>query len=166
MFCPLPVHEPDARERLRGYRQCIRQLGVAPQEVAGDFTEAAGHAAAVRILETSPRATAIFAANDAMAVGALAALAEAGLDVPGRMAVTGFDDIPIARYVAPPLTTIRQPMSEMGRLAMRAVLDLLSGSGATHEIRVRGELIVRASTGPRRADSCPGARLSGTDAKA
>jgi len=124
-----PPRNSDARERLRGYRQCMRQLGVAPQEVAGDFTEVAGHAAALRILETSPRATAIFAANDAMAVGALAALAEVGLDVPGRMAGTGFDDIPIARYVAPPLTTIRVDIAELGGRAFALLHRALTRPG-------------------------------------
>ncbi len=154
-----PPRNSDARERLRGYRQCMRQLGVAPQEEAGDFTEAAGHAAALRILETSPPATAIFAANDAMAVGALAALAEAGLDVPGRMAVTGFDDIPIARYVAPPLTTIRVDIAELGGRAFALLHRTLTRPGGGDALtrpgfgderrreRISTTLIVRRSCG-------------------
>jgi DNA-binding LacI/PurR family transcriptional regulator len=69
------------------------------------------------------------------------------------VSVIGFDDLSIVQFTEPPLTTIRQPMSEMGRLAMEAVLDLLGGSGSTHEIKVRGELIVRGSTGPPNANS-------------
>jgi LacI family transcriptional regulator len=152
-----PPRNSDARERLRGYRQCMRELGVAPQEVAGDFTEAAGHAAAMHILETSPRATAIFAANDAMAVGALAALAEAGLGVPGDMAVSGFDDIPIARFVAPPLTTIRVDIAELGGRAFALLHDALRqpGGGERRRERIRTTLIVRRSCGAQAQQTKP-----------
>ncbi len=145
-----PSRNSDARERLRGYRQCMRELGLAPQEVAGDFTESSGHAAALQVLEASPRATAIFAANDAMAVGALAALSEAGIDVPAGMAVTGFDDIPIARYVAPPLTTIRVDIAELGGRAFALLHDALAQPGRGGERRrerISTTLVVRRSCG-------------------
>jgi LacI family transcriptional regulator len=153
-----PPRNSDARERLRGYRQCMRELGVPAQEVAGDFTEAAGHAAAAYILETSPPATAIFAANDAMAVGALAAVAEAGLNVPRDMAVTGFDDIPIARYVAPPLTTIRVDIAELGGRAFALLHDALTqpgGGGERRRERIRTSLIVRRSCGAQAQQTKP-----------
>jgi LacI family transcriptional regulator len=150
-----PGRNSDARERLRGYRQAMRELGVAPQETPGDFTEASGHAAALRILESSPRATAIFAANDAMAVGALAALAEAGVIVPDEMAVTGFDDIPIARYVAPPLTTIRVDIAELGGRAFAMLHDAMAhGIGEErHRERISTSLVIRRSCGSRESKS-------------
>jgi LacI family transcriptional regulator len=138
-FLKGPVHNMDARERLRGYRQGMRQgmrgLGVTAvrelrglrrQEIGGDFTEASGYAAVLELLAMTPRPTALFAANDSMAVGALAALAEAGVRVPEEISVTGFDDIPIARYVSPPLTTIRVDIADLGRRAFGLLLDALS----------------------------------------
>ena len=127
-FIKGPAQNADARERLRGFRHGMRDLGVAASrrlELAGDFTEESGHAAALKVMAAWPRPTAIFAANDSMAVGALAALAEAGVAVPGEMSVAGFDDIPIARYVAPPLTTIRVDIADLGRRAFGLLLDAI-----------------------------------------
>ena len=157
-FVKGPAQNADARERLRGFRQEIRGLGAAAAprlELAGDFTEASGHAAAQAILGLSPRPTAIFAANDAMAVGALAALAEAGVAVPGEMSVTGFDDIPIARYVAPPLTTIRVDIADLGRRAFNLLLDAMERPAASG----RRDRITRQS-------SCSPAIPSRTSARA
>ncbi|HVT58507.1 MAG TPA: LacI family DNA-binding transcriptional regulator [Thermoanaerobaculia bacterium] len=128
-FIKGPAQNADARERLRGFRDAMRGLGVtAPGrlELAGDFTEESGHAAVLQILAAAERPTAIFAANDSMAVGVLAALAGAGVAVPEEMSVAGFDDIPIARYVAPPLTTIRVDIADLGRRAfvlLQAAID-------------------------------------------
>ena len=145
-----PGRNVDARERLRGYRHTMRELGAETQETPGHFTEESGHAAAVRILAGGPRPTAIFAANDAMAVGALAALAEAGVVVPDEIAVTGFDDIPIARYVAPPLTTIRVDIAELGSRAFGLLNDALerpSARGPRRRERLTTTLIIRKSCG-------------------
>jgi LacI family transcriptional regulator len=135
-FLQGPRQNADAAERLRGYRDGLGEgLGVeAVQrwEYAGDFTEESGSRAAARILAARPgptRPTAIFAANDSMAVGALATLAEAEVAVPGEMSVVGFDDIPIARYVAPPLTTIRVDIADLGRRAFQLLLADLTSSG-------------------------------------
>jgi LacI family transcriptional regulator len=128
-----PAQNADARERLRGFRDAMHGLGVPATrslELAGDFTEESGHGAAQKILKLEPRPTAIFAANDSMAVGALAALAEAGLEVPRDMSVTGFDDIPIARYVAPPLTTIRVDMADLGRRAFSLLFNAIEQPAA------------------------------------
>jgi LacI family transcriptional regulator len=133
-FIKGPAQNADARERLRGFRNAMRGLGnlgditPRPLELAGDFTEESGYQAAVEVLEAAPaaqRPTAIFAANDSMAVGALAALAEAGVAVPDEMSVAGFDDIPIARYVAPPLTTIQVDIADLGRRAFGLLLDAI-----------------------------------------
>jgi LacI family transcriptional regulator len=145
-----PGRNSDARERLRGYRHAMRELGAPTVESPGDFTEESGHLAALRILQNMPRATAIFAANDAMAVGALAALAEEGVSVPEEMAVTGFDDIPIARYVAPPLTTIRVDIAELGNRAFGLLLGALESPvsrGERRRERLATTLVVRRSCG-------------------
>jgi LacI family transcriptional regulator len=119
----------DAEERLRGHRAALRGARVerhAGYEVAGDFTEAGGHRAATALLEVRPRPTAIFAANDSMAIGALSALREAGVSVPQEMAVVGFDDIPIAQYTSPPLTSVRVPITELGARATARLVEQLA----------------------------------------
>ncbi|HEV7921917.1 MAG TPA: LacI family DNA-binding transcriptional regulator [Thermoanaerobaculia bacterium] len=144
-----PGQNSDARERVRGYRQAMRTVG-ARMEVAGDFTERAGFDAAQRILAADPRPTAIFAANDAMAVGVLGALAEAGVECPKEMAVVGFDDIPIARYIAPSLTTVRVDIAEIGRRAFAILFERLNASARGLPRRtecVTTTLVIRKSCG-------------------
>jgi LacI family transcriptional regulator len=147
-----PGRNSDARERLRGYRHGMREIGEAAMETPGHFTEDSGHAATVRLLESNPRPTAIFAANDAMAVGALAAIAEAGLSVPGDVTVTGFDDIPIARYVSPPLTTIHVDIADLGRRAFALLHNAMthpSSKAPRKRERAETTLVVRKSCGER-----------------
>ena len=120
----------DAAERLRGYRAALADAGLEPDpalELRGDFTESGGHDAALRITRIPQRPTAVFAANDSMAIGALAALRDAGVSVPDDMAVAGFDDIPIARYMSPPLTSVRVQISEMGERAVHMLLRAIGG---------------------------------------
>lgn len=124
-----PARNHDALERLRGYRVALRENGIAAAdglEFAGDFTEHSGHRAAAEILRTTPPVTAIFAANDAMAIGALSAAREAGHAVPARIAVAGFDDIPIARYLNPPLSSVHVSIHELGMRAMRRLLEAVT----------------------------------------
>ena len=145
-----PQHNADARERLRGYRHAMR--GIAAKslralECSGDFTEESGFAAGNKIVAQASRPTAVFSSNDSMAVGVLASLASAGIKVPDEMSVVGFDDIPIARYVAPPLTTMRVDIAELGRRAFALLLGAISDPLAhesRHE-RVGTSLIVRSS---------------------
>jgi len=99
----------------------------------------------LEFLVRSPAPTAIFCYNDMTAIGALSALKHRGLRVPEDVSLVGFDDIPFAAYVDPPLTTIHQPKDEMGRLAMRMLLDLLDGKPVTN-VMVPGKLIEREST--------------------
>lgn len=114
-----------AQCRLDGYRAA---LGAAarPREEAliahGDFTENGGHSAMVRLLERRPGLDAVFCASDVMASGARMALREAGRSVPGDVALVGFDDSAVARHMDPPLTTVRQPIEEMGRAMARVLL--------------------------------------------
>jgi LacI family transcriptional regulator len=123
----------DAELRLQGYRQAILQAGFstgADLEIQGDFSEHSGYLAAAQLLERTPRPTAVFAANDNMAVGLLSALHNAGLEVPRQMALVGFDDIVIARYLNPPLTTVHVDMFGLGQRAVQLLLASC-GSSAT-----------------------------------
>ena len=149
-FVTGPAGNHDASERLRGYRDALgRQAGASALEIPGDFREEAGYRAAPRILRARPRPTAVFAANDAMAIGLLCAFRERRLRVPEEMALTGFDDIPIARFITPPLTTVRIPIADLGSRATGRLLNALEG---THGRRRREEilpttLVVRSSCG-------------------
>jgi LacI family transcriptional regulator len=150
----------DAAERLRGYRMALRDARIAPEpslEREGDFTEAAGYAAAIELLAMRRRPTAIFAANDAMAIGALSALRESGVRVPEDIAVAGFDDIPLARYMDPPLSSVHVPICDLGSRAVELLLH-----GVTHKNdhprrreRVSTELVIRRSTGGESAERPP-----------
>ena len=115
----------DAAERLRGYRAALAEGGVvaSPElEVAGDFNEESGFRATTELMLCEARPSAIFAANDAMAVGALSALRESGLRVPDDVALAGFDDIPMARYMDPPLSSVHVDISALGEHATRRLL--------------------------------------------
>ena len=156
----------DAAERLRGYRIALREGGITPDsalERDGDFTEAGGYNATLDLLAMSPRPTAIFAANDSMALGALSALRDALVQVPEEMAVAGFDDIPLARFMDPPLSSVRVPICELGARAVGLLLN-----GITHKNdhprrreRVSTELVVRRSTGGQPAERPPPKTLNG-----
>ncbi len=151
VFLTGPARNHDAAERQRGYHDALAEAGVpaCALELAGDFTERSGHAAALALLESGPLPDALFAANDAMAVGALSALAEAGVAVPGTLAVVGFDDIPIARYLTPPLTSVRVPIAELGERALLRLLEAVR-AGSEHVRRrevLATELVIRRSCG-------------------
>ena len=118
----------DAEERLRGYREALRMEQVEPHEdfeIGGDFSEASGYDAVPKILTQAYRPTAIFAANDSMALGALSALREIGVTVPEEMALAGFDDIPMARYLSPALSTVHVAISDLGALAVQKLVQAL-----------------------------------------
>ena len=144
-----PADNFDAQERLRGYRDALAHFakGSVAQVLDGDFSEESGHVAGVAIAALKPRPDAVFAANDMMALGCLHAFRDAGLRVPKDIAVAGFDDIPIARFVAPGLTTMRVNIAELGGRAARALIASLTGPPppATHQV-LAPDLVVRAST--------------------
>ncbi|MBE7218320.1 MAG: LacI family DNA-binding transcriptional regulator, partial [Caulobacteraceae bacterium] len=100
-----PADNVEAQEREQGYRAAMARAGLEPRVLPGDFSEEAGAAAANEILADPESCDALFAANDMMALGALSALVRAGVDVPGQVAIGGFDDIPVARMITPALTT-------------------------------------------------------------
>jgi len=150
----------DAAERLRGYRIALREAGIVPDtslELTGNFTEAGGYAAAIELLAMRVRPTAIFAANDSMAIGALSALRESGVEVPEEMAVAGFDDIPLARYMDPPLSSVHVPICELGARAVEILLEGITHKNghARKRERVSTKLVIRSSTGRQPAERPP-----------
>jgi DNA-binding LacI/PurR family transcriptional regulator len=136
-------------DRLEGYRDGLAAAGLAGAGdlvEAGDFTEEGGATAMARLLERpgSP-VDAVFAASDLMAAGALRALRTAGRRVPEDVAVVGFEDSAVARYAQPPLTTVRQPIEEMGRQATRLLLARVAGEASGMHLILDTELVVRSS---------------------
>lgn len=151
-FVTGPSSNFDAAERLRGFRDALRAAGLPAAravEVAGDFSEESGEKAGEAICRLAPRPTAVFAANDSMAIGVLVALRRAGLDVPGGVAVAGFDDIPVARFAHPPLSTVRHDIRSLGERAFARLLACIEGeapSPAAREV-FPFRLVLRESTG-------------------
>ena len=144
-FIAGPADNSEARERLRGYRAAIKAAGGPEQIVAGDFSEQSGCDAAQQFIGRDlPEA--IFCANDMMAVGCLYALRDAGVRVPDDVALAGFDDIPIARYVSPALTTAAVPIAEIGRRALECCVDLIAGRSTDRRHIFQPTLAIRQST--------------------
>lgn len=136
--------------RLAGYREGLRRANVrydAALVVEGEFSYDSGYAATNALLDLKRPPTAIFAANDDMAAGAICAICERGLSVPKDISVCGFDDTPIARHIYPTLTTVRQPTREMGRLAGQELLKAIRDRGAGGIVEVPYTLQLRRSTG-------------------
>jgi LacI family transcriptional regulator len=139
-----------AEARLRGYRKALEEAHVAFDAgliFEGGWEIAGGHAATRRLLELEPHLTAIFAQNDLMAIGALSALREAGRKVPADCAVVGCDDIDMAPYTTPPLTSVHVPFYETGAEAMRLLLGMVSdGDSGERNVLLPVHLIVRGSS--------------------
>jgi LacI family transcriptional regulator len=154
-----PVDNYDSHERERGYRD---ELAAAlpkarPIVVRGDFSEASGYAAGRELAAAASRPAAVFAANDVMAIGGLAAFAELGLVAPRDIAIAGFDDIPLAAYVRPALTTMRVPIVDLGRNAFAQLVAAIAAPGVTRAATtwLRPELVVRESCGAIGAHAQP-----------
>jgi LacI family transcriptional regulator len=161
LFVKGPEENRDAQERLQGYREAMAGRATAG-ELPGDFTEAGGYQAGIQALAILPPPTAIFAANDASAIGVSRALQERGVRIPEDISLAGFDDIPLARYMTPPLTSIRAPIAELGASAAERLLQKLEGDDT---LRPRQEtlevvLVARASTSARRPGKKGGTRPS------
>lgn len=123
-----PKDSPLCRDRLKGYRQAMKSAGLSvPQGWIrnGDFSLRSGHQRMSAILEEDKKPSAVFCANDEMAIGAMQAARETGLKLPTELSVIGFDDIEIAEYAHPTLSTVHQPREQMGEQAMRLMLDIL-----------------------------------------
>jgi DNA-binding LacI/PurR family transcriptional regulator len=133
-------------DRLHGYRATMQAAGLAEHVAIGDFTRESGKRAMDRLMADDPRLDAVFVASDMMAHGALQALKDAGRRVPEDVAVIGFDDFDISRYSEPPLTTVRQPIVDMGRTMARQILGLIEDKPDMPEaVVLPTELVVRGS---------------------
>ena len=155
-FIAGPRAAPVSEERRAGFEQALRAGGLtAVVTVHADYTYEGGHTAALELLRKASRIDALVAANDAMALGALdAARSGMGLDVPGAISVTGFDDIPESRRPTRLLTTVRQPTEDMARLAVDEVIRLSRNAGQRRpaQYRVPGTIIIRDTARIESAD--------------
>jgi len=149
-FVQGPQGNRDADQRELGYRETLASRASEAIVLQGDFSEASGYRAGKQLLTVQPRPDAVFAANDMMAIGCMAALREAGLRIPEDIAVGGFDDVPMARYVTPALTTIQVHIAELGSQAMALLGAQIDNPADVHagiRSKVPAELVVRASSG-------------------
>ena len=147
-----PVVYTAAEERVAGYRLALAAAGLPIDPILieeGGFDAPSGRRAMAAILARA-MPDAVFVASDVVALGALAVLRSFGLNVPGDVSVVAFDDIPLAAYVDPPLTTVRLPARELGIAAGMAILERIAGRPVERRSLLPTELIVRASTAPRR----------------
>ena len=146
-----PLEYTAARDRLAGYRQALEKAGLVFDEGLvryGDFREESGCVAMNQLLDLPEPPTAVFVACDLVAFGALVAIKERGLTIPDDIALVGFDDVPLAHYVDPPLTTVRLPAYELGYRAAMLLTQLIGGEPVEkREILLQTELIVRQSCG-------------------
>jgi DNA-binding LacI/PurR family transcriptional regulator len=140
-----PQSWTEARARLAGYQQAMYAAGLRPSpHVDGDWTARCGFEVGQE-LGRRGEVTAVFCANDHMALGVLRALSEAGIRVPDDISVVGFDDIPESEYLIPPLTTVRQDFAELGRRCVDLLLGPIDGSPPDPRHTIMPELVVRAS---------------------
>lgn len=148
-----PVENTDAAERLRGYLDARPEPLDGRYVIHGDFSMASGHAAGIALSRLDPPPEAIFAANDMMAVGCIEGLRSVGIDVPGDIAVGGFDDIPLAALIRPALTTMRIEVAALGALALRRLVGLIEApdEAVATEDRIVPKLVVRESCGAERS---------------
>jgi len=149
-----PAGNIEAGQRRAGYEAALAEAGdLRPIILQGDFTDAAGAEAGRTIAAHTEDFDAVFAANDMMALGCLAALAEVGVKVPDDVAIVGFDDIPLARFVNPALTTVGVDIAGLGRKALEKVAARIDGDDAAFEdITIHTRLVVRRSCGAARQE--------------
>lgn len=139
----------DARAREQAWREVMTDAGLVPSvKATGDWTSDSGYRMGTEL--DVERVTAIFAANDQMALGLMHGLAERGIRVPDDLSIVGYDDLPDARHFLPPLTTVRQDFGALGVLAVQRLVDALDGGELAHRDLIAPELIVRSSTAPPR----------------
>lgn len=151
---------PESAERIRGYREAMREAGLIPEEIiCENYTKECGYASGFVILEKSPRPTAVFCASDMIAIGLMEFLEEKGIRVPDDLAIVGFDDISHASVVRPRLSTVHQPLAEMGSIGTGKLLRLLSGEEKDYtRLVLKTELVVRESCGVNRVRQQPATR--------
>jgi DNA-binding LacI/PurR family transcriptional regulator len=143
----------EARQRIEGWTTALEQAGAdAPPLLSGDWSARSGYELGRR-LATVREVTAIFAANDQMALGVLRALYEAGREVPRDLSIVGFDDIPEAQFFTPPLTTVRQDFNEVGRQSLMVLVgEIGAATRSSSRVIIPPRLELRESTAPPRSD--------------
>ncbi len=150
-FISGPVDSPDSNARFNGYQQAMEKYGLptsASLVESGDFRQPSGYQAMNRLLDQKNPPDAVFAANDEMAIGAIEAIRNRKLTTPDDVAVIGYDDIQLASYVQPSLTTVRQPMRQFGILAVQQLLRRINDPSTSPEtIVLPTQLIIRHSCG-------------------
>lgn len=149
LFIGGPDKSTTAKDRLKGYLNVLKKLGDQDGKELikkGDFTIMSGYTITKEFLLQKNRPTAIFAANDQMAFGAIKAIKEEGLKIPEDIAVVGFDNLPLSSYIDPPLTTVEIPMYDLGYTAMEILINLLSGKKVERIKLFKTKLIIREST--------------------
>ncbi len=143
-----------AEHRLLGIRQALAEAGIDPTNypvILGDLTQRSGFETTMRLLDTPDQPTAIVACNDLMALGAMSAIQERGLVVGRDIAVTGFDDIPMAEHAHPPLTTVHQPIYQIGKMVCEMLIRLVQGETLSpSQVILEPKLVVRQSCGSPR----------------
>lgn len=147
-----PENTSTSQERLAGYKKALEQAGIEVDEhfiEAGDYQIESGISATQKLLLQKDRPTAIFCFNDEMAIGSITLLKETGFKIPDDISVMGFDDIRFSQYVSPKLTTVRQPVEEIGRASVDMLIGLIEGNVVANDfIAFPVELVIRNSTGP------------------
>lgn len=141
-------NRPDAHQRYLGYLQAHEEAGVTPNPrcvVRGNFTDKGGYLAAQKLLDSGESFTAIFCANDESALGARLALYQRGIRVPEDVSLVGFDDLPMCNYMTPPLTSVRQPVYEVGLYAAHTLLEMMGYPSEAVQVPPL-ELVVRQTT--------------------
>ncbi len=151
-----PMEEDCSQDRAEGYRRALQEAGLPFDEtlvVEGDWSAASGRDALLSFIEQGRLPEAVFAQNDRMALGVLSAARDAGISVPNRLSVIGVDDMPLASYFDPPLTTMRQDIPRIGREAARVLLEIIEKKQPRScGVKLPAELVVRQSTAPQGGD--------------
>ena len=148
-----PHSRAPANQRQAGFEQALQEVGLIVNQEwiqEGDFDCASGHQAMIRLLALPERPTALFVCNDMMAMGAISAAHQAGLVIPRDISIVGYDNVALAEFMSPPLTTVNQPKEELGRLAVTRLLARINGEAVeNHLITVDPDLVIRQSCAPR-----------------
>jgi DNA-binding LacI/PurR family transcriptional regulator len=139
-----------AQARRDGYKQALLEAAIGIDSelmVEGFYSDAAAYQAMLKLLDLPHAPTAVFAASDGMAVGALRAIHDRGLRVPDDVALIGYDDLPLAAYTSPPLSSVHQPIGDMGAHAVRVLIEQIKGQNPATSVRLAARLVVRDSCG-------------------
>jgi len=141
-----PENGYEANKRKVGYETTMKAAGLKPEVIVGDWSIAKGFVAGVKVSKLKKRPTAVFCANDHLALGMIKAFSEAGIDVPGDISIIGFDNIPESGYLIPALTTVSQSFDELGNNAIERMLLQLRAGSKKEAVMIKPALVLRSST--------------------